>query len=124
MGFDDNFPNMKAAMQAAFGSVITYTPADGVIPPFATTGIFQDFSVDQMETHILRDTMQCTVAHSSLVAGGLTAPTEQTSSQAGDTITRKNVNSVDEVWTVIQSEADAEMGTWDLTLERAVRIVP
>lgn len=124
MGYQDNFSTMRAVEQAAFGVAITYTPADGVTPAFDTTGIFEQFSVDQMDQHVLRDSVSCTIAHSSLTAGGLTAPTEQTSTQAGDTITRKNISSADEVWTVIQSEPNVELGVWELTLERAVRIVP
>lgn len=107
-----------------FAETVTYTPADGVTPPFAATGIFQRFAVDQMEMHILRDTISCTITHAALVAGGLTSPTEQTNSQDGDVITRVDIDGDDEAWTVTQAQPDAEMGVWELTLEKAVRVVP
>jgi hypothetical protein len=122
MGFQDNFTTMRAVEQAAFGVDITYTPAGG--SPFDTTGIFDSISVDQMDSHVLRDSISCTVTHAALVAGGITAPTEQTSGQAGDTITREDINGSDEIWTVTQAQPDVDLGVWELTLERALRIVP
>jgi hypothetical protein len=124
MGFYDNFSTMRAAEQAAFGVAITYIPADSRIAPFVATGVFENYTVDQMETHILRDAVQCTITHDDLVAGGLTGPTEQTSGQAGDTITREDINGSNETWNVLKAQPDAELGVWELTLERALRIVP
>jgi hypothetical protein len=124
MGYQDNFPTMRAAEQAAFGSVITYTPAGGILPPFSTTGVWENFVIDEMGARVVRDVFTCRVLHSVLAEAGVIAPTIQTSSQVGDSITRKDINNADEVWVVTQAEPDQEYGEWVLTLEKSVRFIP
>lgn len=124
MGFSDNFTTMRAAEQAAFGSVITYTPADVGIIPFSTTGVFENFVVEEASSRVVRDLFTCRILHSDLSAEGISAPTVQTSSQIGDTITRKDISGSDEVWLVTQAEPDQDYGEWVLTLEKDVRFIP
>jgi hypothetical protein len=124
MGFSDNFPTMRAAEQAAFGSVITYTPAGGVIPAFSATGVWENFVIDEMGARVVRDVFTCRVLHSVLSAGGVTAPTIQTNSQIGDTITRHDIAGADEVWVVTQAEPDQDFGEWVLSVEKSVRFIP
>jgi hypothetical protein len=124
VGFQDNFVKMRAATQAAFGTTVTYIPISVGLEPFETTLILENFTVDAMGAHIMRDTLTATLAHSSLVAGGLLSPVHASNSSDGDSVQFSGIDGLTETWTVVSCEPDIVMGIWALTMEKNVRIVP
>jgi len=125
MGFSDNFSSMNAAMMAAFGSDITYHPSDSMIGAFAGRAEFglEPEIIDELQRNVVADRCRCRIQHSMLTSAGVISPTPARERQAGDTITRKDFNGSDQIWTVVDIEPE-EGGTWILTLERNLRIVP
>lgn len=125
MGYQDNFSGMNTAIMAVFGQAITYTPANVIVAPFTGTADFgiEPEIIDALQRNLVANKCKCRILHSMLTGAGLTDPTPVRERQTGDTITKKDFNGEDQIWTVVDIEPE-EAGTWILTLERNLRIVP
>ena len=63
------------------------------------------------------------MVHADLIAGGITVPTAWEERRKGDAITKRDLNGNTEIWYVIKKEPE-ETGSWLLTLQKNIRIVP
>ena len=124
MGFQDNFPRMRVACSATFGRAVTYIPVTAGLDPFETTMILENFALDSVDTHVLRDTLKGTMMHSVLATAGLSAPVHASNTSSGDSVQFLGIDGSLETWTVVDSEPDMAIGNWTLTLENRLRITP
>lgn len=106
-----------------FGESATYTPADISATAFTVNAVFQDYQTNESSLqNAMRDTCQCFVLNSELVAGGIDAPQAAMDRREGDEIERIDQNGTAQGWTVI--DATYENGYWMMVLERNLRVVP
>ena len=124
MGFQDNFPRMRVAEQATFGRAVTYIPITAGFEPFETTMILENFTLDSMGAHVMLDTLKGTLAHASLAAVGLLSPVHASNKSSGDSAQFVGIDGSTETWVVVDCEPDMALGTWTLTLEKNLRVVP
>ncbi|MCE5335077.1 MAG: hypothetical protein LLG06_10890 [Desulfobacteraceae bacterium] len=114
---------LNAAVMAAFGKTITYTPADFSVVAFQCRADFNigPEMIDQLEAKSVVDRCRCRIEHASLTVHGLSGPVTKQEHRIADQITKPDFNGSDEVWDVIGKEPE-DGGTWLLTLERNTRL--
>ncbi|MCE5334104.1 MAG: hypothetical protein LLG06_05900 [Desulfobacteraceae bacterium] len=114
---------LTAAVMAAFGKTITYTPADLSVSEFSCSA---DFNIerellDEFKANAAADRCKCRIEHASFTSHGLSGPVVRQERKIGDTITKQDFNGNEEVWDIVGKEPE-DGGTWLLTLERNVRL--